>query len=593
MYKRIGDYGIIGDMHSAALVGIDGSIDWCCLSRFDSPSVFAALLDESKGGRFQISPLGEYEVEQNYEPDTNVLATTFHLPGGDIRLTDYMPCFMKRAKLEVFHEIHRRIYCLRGRATMRILFEPRLNYASGRTEVEVKDRGCIARNENEIIALTSDVELRQGMDAAVGEFELSQAERKWFIVSHGEERVCPTEECNPELKLSKTRDFWETWVRKCRYRGRWRKQVIRSALLLKLLTYEPTGATIAAPTTSLPEEIGGSRNWDYRYSWVRDSGFALWSLHLLGYGGEGLKYIRWLVDLCLESPEDMCIMYSLDGHRELGERVLDHLGGYKGSRPVRVGNVASTQHQQDIYGIVVDAIYFLHKYGGLTKEIYEGFVRPLVNFVCVIWAKPDHGIWEIRMEPKPFVHSDFWCWAALDRGIRIAKELGYDGDVQTWKPVKERIKREVLAKGWSPEKKAFTMYYGSKELDAANLLMPLVRFLPANHPKVKATIERTKEELAEDGLLYRYKFPNGLESGEGAFTVCNFWLVDCLTKLGRLEEAKQLFERLLSYANHLGLYSEEIDPSTRELLGNFPQAYVHMGLINSAVHLDRALSKRR
>ena len=590
-YKPISDYGIIGDMHSCALVGTDGSIDWACFPRFDSPSVFAAILDSERGGSYQISPNINYSSEARYEDDSNILATTFTTDEGTARLTDFMPCIMERGSLKSYHEIIRRVDGLTGSVPMSLIFKPRLNYAKGETRFTLRPRTALATNGRQKLRLVSDVDLTRDDGQIKTGFRVKEGETLWFVTKYGGTSPEHVSEHSPELEHRRTRLFWTTWARHCSYKGRWQAEVIRSALTLKMLEYVPTGTLVAAATTSLPEAVGSGRNWDYRYTWLRDSAFSLYALNLVGQYAESSSFLYWFLSVAKKSGVNLQIMYGVDGEKYLKEEKLDHLEGYKGSKPVRVGNAAYEQFQLDVYGIVVDAIYFSRWYVQVERaDVYEE-VRNIVDFVARVWQNKDEGVWEIRGEPQHYVHSKMWAYVALDRGVRFATELGYLDDAERWRPVRESIKKDILDKGWSAKKRAFTMYYGSEDLDASNLLMPLVRFLPASHPKMKATIERTMQELTRDGLVMRYKKSDNLQGEEGAFMICSFWLVDCLTKLGRLKESQKLFEKLLSHANHLGLYSEEIDLKTGEALGNFPQAYTHMALINAAINLDAALSR--
>lgn len=592
-YKAIGDYGVIGDMHSAALVGIDGSIDWCCFPRFDSPSVFAAILDADKGGRFSITPIGDYRSEQRYEDETNILLTTFRTDSGVVRLTDFMPCYMRRGELTAFHEIHRGIACLSGVVRLRVVFQPRMNYAMGDTTLEKSGGGYVARNGEERLSLSASMDLGEPRGGVLNsDVTLREGEQAWIVTRYGEDKALPVTKYLSSLKLDKTRRYWTTWVRSLGYNGRWRDKVIRSALVLKLLQYAPSGALVAAVTTSLPEEIGGFRNWDYRYSWIRDAAFSLWALNLIGAKKELVDFTRWVIRLCSLSGANLQSLYGVGCEREIEERELPHLEGYKGSRPVRIGNEAHRQFQLDIYGVAIDAVYFLMKsLGWLDKEIYENIVRCYAEFVVDAWRRPDSGIWEIRGSPRHFVESKVWCYVALDRSIKMAERLGYDEDAERWRQVRKEIKQDIISRGWSEEKKSFVMYYGGDSLDASLLLMPLVRFLPARDPMVTSTIERIREELSRGCLIYRYRTDDGLPGGEGAFLACSFWLINCLIELGRIDEAVSIFEKLLSYANHLGLYSEEVDPETGESLGNFPQAYTHMSLISTAYYLNKALDR--
>ena len=590
-YKPISDYGVIGDMHTAALVGLDGSIDWYCAPRFDSPSVFAALLDVRKGGKFQLSPTESFTAKQSYEGETNVLSTIFESKQGRIKLTDFMPCFMEKGDLKGLREIHRIADCVEGELGLRIIFQPRLDYARGNTTLLEAAEGIIAKNRGHQINLASSVKLRVAdSDILTHEFRLSKGQRAVFVLKWGKKPAIPLTRYETSKKLSKTLSYWKRWVGHVKYQGPFRANVVRSCLVLKLLQYAPTGAMVAAVTTSLPESVGTLRNWDYRYSWIRDNALSVIALSEAGASREALDYARWLTNLRRHSKEKLQIMMGIGGEREIPETTLDHLEGYRRSSPVRIGNAASKQLQLDVYGILADYVYFLHTLGWTTGQVYENLVRYSADKAMKEWQSPDSGIWEIR-QPKMFVESTMWCYVALDRAIKMARELGYDEDWRRWEPVRKKIKSHILSEGWSEKKKAFAMVFGGEDLDAANLLMPLVGFLPAKDPKMSATIQRIREELSEEDLIYRYKMDDGQLGREGAFTVCSFWMVDCLTRLGKLREAEGLLNQLTKRSNHLGLYSEEIDPKTGEALGNFPQAYTHMGLITASVHLEEARRK--
>ena len=590
-YKPISDYGVIGDMHTAALVGLDGSIDWYCAPRFDSPSVFAAILDVRKGGRFQLSPSENFTTKQSYEGDTNVLSTIFESKQGRIKLTDFMPCFMETGELKGFQEIHRIVDCVDGELGLRIIFQPRLDYARGKTSMLETEEGCTAKNQGHQVNLASSLKLHVvDKDTLTSEFKLSKGQRAVFVLKWGRSPAIPATRFETSKKLSRTLSYWKRWVGHVKYQGPFRANVVRSCLVLKLLQYAPTGAMVAAVTTSLPESVGTLRNWDYRYSWIRDNALSVLALSEAGASREALDYARWLINLRRHSKEKLQIMMGIGGEREIPETTLDHLEGYRRSSPVRVGNAASKQLQLDVYGILADYVYFLHTLGWTTGQVYENLVRYSADQAMKEWQSPDSGIWEFR-QPKTFVESTMWCYVALDRAIKMAKELGYDEDWQRWEPVRKKIKSQILSDGWSEKKKSFTMIFGGEDLDAANLLMPLVGFLPARDPKMSSTIERIREELSKDDLVYRYKIDDGQMGKEGAFTVCSFWMVDCLTRLGKLREAEGLLNQLVKRSNHLGLYSEEIDHETGEALGNFPQAYTHMGLITASVHLEEARRK--
>jgi GH15 family glucan-1,4-alpha-glucosidase len=590
-YKRISDYGVIGDMHTAALVGLDGSIDWYCAPRFDSPSVFAALLDARKGGRFQLSPSESFTTKQSYEGETNVLSTIFDSKQGRIKLTDFMPCFMEKGELKGLQEIHRIVDCVEGELGLRIIFQPRLDYARGKTTILETREGCTAKNQGHQVNLASSTKLHvSDEDILTSEFRLSKGQRVVFVLKWGKSPAIPASRYETAKELSRTVSYWKRWVGHVKYQGPFRANVVRSCLVLKLLQYAPTGAMVAAVTTSLPESIGALRNWDYRYSWIRDNALSVLALSEAGASREALDYARWLINLRRHSKEKLQIMMGVGGESDIPETTLDHLEGYRRSSPVRIGNAASKQLQLDVYGILADYVYFLHTLGWTTRQVYENLVRYSADQALKEWQSPDSGIWEIRQQ-KTFVESTMWCYVALDRASKMARELGYDEDWQRWEPVRKKIKSHILSDGWSEKKKAFTMVFGGEDLDAANLLMPLVGFLPAKDPKMTSTIQRIREELSKDDLVYRYKIDDGQLGKEGAFTVCSFWMVDCLTRLGKLREAEGLLNQLVKRSNHLGLYSEEIDPETGEALGNFPQAYTHMGLITASVHLEEARRK--
>jgi GH15 family glucan-1,4-alpha-glucosidase len=589
-YKPISDYGVIGDQHTAALVGLDGSIDWQCAPRFDSPSIFAAILDARKGGKFQISPGGKFSTKQSYEGDTNVLSTIFESQEGRVKLTDFMPCFMDEGKLKGFQELHRVLEGVEGNPALRILFQPRLDYARGKTILSETRDGCIAKNNGQEVSLASSMKLSVSDEDATSEFPLSKGQRAVFVVKWGKNHAMSVARYESGRKLARTLAYWKRWVGHVKYDGPYRSHVVRSCLVLKLLQYAPTGAMVAAVTTSLPESVGALRNWDYRYSWIRDNALSVIALSEAGASREALDYARWLVNLRRHSTEKLQIMMGIGGEMEIPETILDHLEGYRRSSPVRIGNAASKQLQLDIYGILADYIYLLHTLGWTTAQVYENLVRYSADEAMKEWQSSDSGIWEMR-QPKQFVESTVWCYVALDRAIKIARELGYDEDWQRWEPVRKKIKKQILADGWSEKKKAFTMTFGGEDLDAANLLMPLIGFLPARDSKISSTIQRIRQELSKDDLIYRYIVDDGQLGKEGTFTVCSFWVVDCLTRLGKLREADGLLSQLMKRSNHLGLYSEEIDPETGEALGNFPQAYTHMGLITASVHLEEARRK--
>jgi GH15 family glucan-1,4-alpha-glucosidase len=604
-YKEISDYGLIGDQKTCALVGLDGSIDWFCVPRFDSPTVFGALLDIRKGGSFKILP-GEagkndtFLSTQYYDGPTNILVTEFKNDHGRLRIIDFMPCFKVENTLISTAEIHRRVSCLEGRFNVEVLFDPRLDY--GRAVPKIRRISNVGYSlsaktpeTRQEMALITPHEFKAGFGGGlILSLDLSPKEgprdfvlRVGGIASHHTGNVFTSE------KLKRTREYWNSIAAEVKVSGKWREQIIRSALLLKLLVYSPTGAIIAAPTTSLPEELGGIRNWDYRYSWIRDSSFVLWALHSIGIRDQESSYLSWLTSIFYMMAENLQVMLGVTGERDLSEKSIDHLEGYKRSSPVRVGNGAWNQFQLDVYGILLDALYFSHKHGkGISSEIYDYLISQIVKVVKENWDKPDCGIWEVRGEKQNFVYSKMWCWVALDRAFKISKSLGKDEVAAELSQLKDKIKQTIFEKGYDSSVGAFVRSFGSKDLDSANLLMPQVKFIDANDPKMVGTVDQTLKNLCENGFLYRYRAPDGLKGNEGAFLICSFWLVSCLTLAGRLGEAEELLDKMAGYANHLGLFSEEINPKTGQMLGNFPQAFTHMGFITAAAGLTKALEKR-
>ncbi len=607
-YQPIESYGIIGDLHTVALVGINGSIDWLCLPRFDSPSVFAAILDDRKGGRFQIAPAVEgVTSKQLYWPDTNVLVTRFLSPGGVCEITDYMPIGVEGLE-GGGHQLVRRVRVVRGSMPFRMICQPAFNYARDEHKVRVTTDGAFFDSREMRLALVTDAPLKaDGTGAVTTQFTLGEEESRIFLLHAmppGPGGSSPIAEAREEELFQHTVNFWRRWLSRCRYKGRWREMVYRSALVLKLLTYQPTGAIIAAPTSSLPEHIGGERNWDYRYTWIRDAAFALYALMRLGFTEEAAKFMQWIEARCHERRKDgsLQIMYGIDGRHELDEITLDHLEGYKASKPVRVGNAASNQLQLDIYGELMDSVYLYNKYGSPISFELWAELRELLNWVCDNWHQPDDGLWEVRGGRKQFVYSRVMCWVALDRGLRLADKRSFPADRERWIRTRDTIYEEVLEKGWSPSRQSFVQYYGCNCLDSSSLIMPLVFFMSPNDPKMLKTIEAInrpadKGGLVSNSLAYRYSPEagiDGLKGDEGTFNMCTFWLVEALTRAGRidkrrLDQAVLIFEKMLSYANHLGLFAEETG-ACGEALGNFPQVFTHVALISAAFNLDRALS---
>ena len=603
-YQPIENYGIIGDLHSVALVGLDGSIDWLCLPSFDSPSVFAAILDDEKGGRFKISPASEGVTrKQLYWPDTNVLVSRFFTPEGVAEITDYMPIGAP-TNGHGRHQLIRRVEVVRGEMAFRMECSPAFDYARDGHETEIGAEGASFHSPRLSLGLAASVPLKRRNDGVVAEFTLREEQMAVFVLRQIEPDddcgACFSEREERELFM-RTIEYWRRWLSKSTYTGRWREMVHRSALTLKLLTYEPTGAIVAAPTTSLPEGIGGERNWDYRYTWIRDAAFTLYGLLRIGFTEEAEAFMGWLEDRSQDPKPDgsLQLMYGIDGRTDLTEETLDHLDGYKGSRPVRVGNGAYDQLQLDIYGELMDAVYLYNKYGDpIWYELWT-HLRGLIDWVCDNWRNKDEGIWEVRSGRQHSVYSKLMCWVAVDRGLRLADKRSFPADHERWLEVRDRIYEEIMEKGWSQEREAFVQSYGDDTLDASSLIMPLVFFLSPSDPRMLKTLDAINRPpkdggLVSNSLVYRYdvqKSADGLTGEEGTFSLCTFWLVEALTRAWRLEESRLIFEHMLGYANHLGLYAEEIG-HRGEALGNFPQAFTHLTLISAAYNLDRALGSR-
>jgi GH15 family glucan-1,4-alpha-glucosidase len=606
-YQPIQNYGVIGDMHTVALVAINGSIDWLCMPRFDSPSVFAAILDHRKGGFFRVAPVdSEAMCKQLYWPDTNVLVTRFLLADGAAELTDFMPVADVKLNVPARRQVCRRITAVRGSIEFRMECHPAFNYARDRHDTALVAHGAEFRARTGGLGLATRVPLQVHQAGVVAEFRLEAGESASFVLqelSQDEGTGPHLSDEEAEAAFRETVGFWRRWIARCTYRGRWQEIVRRSALALKLLTYEPTGAIVAAATCSLPETIGGERNWDYRYTWIRDSAFTIYALLRLGYTEEADRFLRFVAGLVGGAHEGgpLQIMYGIDGAAELQEERLDHLDGYRGSRPVRVGNGAYRQLQLDTYGELLDAIYLFNEYGHPIG--YEGWLRvtQLADWVCDNWQREDEGIWEVRGGAQHFVYSKLMCWVALDRALRIAGDRSFPANRERWLAVRDTIYREIMDRGWNEARGAFGQHYGSDTLDAANLMMAMTLFLSPLDRRMTRMLDAILQPperggLVSNSLVYRYnveKTADGLRGEEGTFNICTFWLVEALTRAGRfdrrrLEDARLMFERMLGFANHLGLYAEETGPRG-EALGNFPQAFTHLALISAAVNLDRAL----
>ncbi|MEU1802324.1 glycoside hydrolase family 15 protein [Streptomyces sp. NPDC019937] len=595
-YLPIAEHGLIGDLRTAALVGTNGTIDWYCPTRFDAPSVFASILDADRGGAFELAPDAPARTKQFYFPDTNILITRFFADDGVAEVQDFMPVEDDSREADR-HRLIRRVLCVRGSLPFTARVAPRFDY--GRQTHTVSDRQghlTVFDSPDLSLALTSSVTVETDGVDAVSSFKLAEGEAAVFALDRiggaVRPRSCPLAEA--EHLFNATVRYWRRWLSQSRYRGRWREMVHRSALTLKLLTYAPTGAIVAAPTASLPEQIGGERNWDYRYVWIRDAAFCVYALLRLGFTDEAEAFVRFLSeDIRLRDGPGgpLQIMYGIDGRSELTEQNLSHLEGHLGSSPVRSGNGAVDQLQLDIYGALVDSLYLYDKWGKPLASDHWDTVCEMVDWVCEHWDQPDMSVWETRAGPQCFLYSRLMCWVAIERAIRIATHRGLPANMPRWSRTRDQIYRRIMRHGWSPRRHAFVQHEGDDVLDASVLMMPLAKFISPADPKWLSTLDALGEELVSDSLVYRYDpqaSPDGLRGEEGTFSICSFWYVEALSRAGRLDEARLAFEKMLTYANHCGLYAEEIG-RTGEQIGNFPQAFTHLALISAAFNLDRAL----
>jgi GH15 family glucan-1,4-alpha-glucosidase len=630
-YQPINSYGVIGDCHSVVLIAPDGSVDWGCLPDFDSPAIFCRLLDAKRGGYFQIAPTERaIPGAQSYLPGTNVLQTKFASIRGEIVLTDFMPVESLHAwphqsvKSESWgredgscHCLVRKVECTHGEMQVTMILKATPDYASSPSQITLVSRnmGAVVSGGEQHIGLAirgSDmvssfsIEIRHtahtGHPSIVAQITLCAGEHLLFVLGMGRSAAAARRLVEEELprrdfdaELEHTLHCWRQWIAGCTYRGPYAEWIHRSALALKMMTYAPTGAIVAAPTTSLPEHLGGVRNWDYRFTWLRDATFTLYALNMLGFTAEACAFTHWLQRLSYSSGEDLQIMYGIRGERTLNERTLTNLTGYCGSQPVRIGNGAAHQRQLDVFGEVLDCIHIYRRQGGfeLYFETLDGplwaMMRMLVEHVCEHWQEPDSGIWEVRDGLRHFVYSKAMCWVALDRGIKAAEQVNLEADLRRWYLVRDQIRTDILMHGYNRTLGAFTQAYDDTALDASALLLPLVGFIAPNDPRMRSTVDRIIERLTDKhGFVYRYLSNDGLPGSEGTFAICTFWLIDNLAMQGRLDEAYSLFERLLTYAGRLGLFSEEIDSDNNMALGNYPQAFTHIALINSVLNLQKA-----
>jgi GH15 family glucan-1,4-alpha-glucosidase len=598
-YLPIEDYAVIGDLHTVALVGKNGSIDWCCLPRFDSPSVFGAILDAKKGGYFRIAPPDTPGMgyKQLYLPETNILITRFLTVDGVGEITDFMP-IKQEGTSEHLHHLVRSVAVVRGSLSFEMVCRPAFNYARDSHTVHLANGGALFYSKSMCLGLASTVPLEEdGQGGVRAKFTLHQGQSVHFLLESAKESDSAPQNLSDgeyQAAFQETMHYWQDWLSQCQYQGRWREMVQRSALVLKLLTYAPTGAIVAAPTTSLPETMGGARNWDYRYTWLRDASFTLYSLLILGFTEEAEAFMGWLDARCHELKEGGTLqpMYSITGEQNLVETTLDHLEGYRGSKPVRIGNGAYKQKQLDIYGEMMDSVYIFNKHKDISYDLWTN-LRHLLSWLSTHWQNPDEGIWEVRGGPKHFVHSRLMSWVAFDRALRLARHRGLPAPVEEWTKTSAQIYEQIMQQGWSEKEQSFVQYYGSDAVDASALLMVLMKFTGPTDPRMLSTIDRIQKELTSDSLVHRYNpkeaADDGLGSIEGTFSPCSFWLAETLARAGRIDQARLILEKMLSYSNHVGLYAEEIGP-TGEALGNYPQAFTHLSLISACYNMDRALN---
>jgi pentatricopeptide repeat protein len=593
-YQPIENYGIIGDMNTVALVGMNGSIDFMCYPEFDSPSLFASLLDHQKGGFYQIAMHHtDAKCKQIYLPDTNVLITRFLSEEGVIEITDFMPV----SGIFKDNVLIRRVTCVRGNNKVIMRCAPRFNYGKTEHRILHQVKSILFMSEGMGLKLQSNISMKIDERDATAEFTLKPGDEVDFIL--GRIDGAPTEENLSDVvnqSLNETIQYWRRWIGNSAYKGRWQEEIHRSALLLKLMTAKKYGSIVAAATFGLPEQVGGDKNWDYRFTWIRDAAFSLYALIRLGFTKEATDFMAWMTDVCpdITKPGELGLMYSIRGEKELIEQELDHFEGYKGSKPVRIGNGAYNQLQLDIYGELVDSVYLYNKYGeSISYDLWKA-LSGQIDWLCDNWQQPDAGIWEVREGEQHFLYSSLMSWVALDRMMRMGRQRSFPMP-RKWREVRDYMYEHIMDEFWDPELKAFVQYKGAKTLDASTLLMPLTRFIGPRDPRWLSTLDAIERELVSDSLVYRYRSPQATEKDlfdEGTFSLCSFWYVECLSRAGHLEKARYYFEKMLAYANHVGLYAEQIGLKG-EHLGNFPQAFTHLGLISAAFNLDRNLNNKR
>jgi GH15 family glucan-1,4-alpha-glucosidase len=601
-YPAIQDHGLIGDLQTAALVANDGTIDWFCAPRFDSPAIFACLLDRAKGGHFRITPTGtDYVARQLYLPGTPILVTRFLSADGVGEVIDFMPVAGDRVTDR--HRLVRMVRVVRGQMRFAFDCQPRFNFGRDEHETELFDDGVAFRSAG--LSMNVSTARHSALAALGGVTQTGSGVQLEVPFSVGEvggvvletAPAGPPHAVTPEAIRSmfeQTRDFWRRWIGRSRYTGRWRDWVERSAMTLKLMTYAPTGALVAAPTAGLPEQVGGERNWDYRFTWVRDASFSVYALLGLGFTDEAAAFLRWLhgrIHDASAQQQPLQIMYRIDGSADLDEEILPHFEGYMGSSPVRIGNGAANQLQLDIYGEALDSIHLADAHAAPIGHDGWTSTAKMIDWLCEHWDQPEDGIWETRGGRQNFVYGKVMAWVAFDRAIRVAQRRGRPGDTGRWTNMRDMVYRQIMERGFDPKREAFVQHYDTDVLDASLLYMPLVGFVSPGDPRWLSTLRAMDEELVSDSLVYRYNpsaSPDGLRGSEGTFSMCSFWYVDALARSGRLEDARLAFEKMLTYANHVGLFSEEIGP-TGEQIGNFPQAFSHLALISAAMNLDYEL----
>ncbi len=584
-YLELGDYGIVGDTLSAALIGTDGSVDWLCLPRFDSSSVFAAILDRRKGGHFRLWAERAEVGQHRYDGYTNILVTNFRTPRGILEVIDFMPV---REQPGHGQELHRIIRCLEGRVKVNIHCSPRPDYAREPVRVEKAEDRYIFRSTGGDFELLTVIPLHVSDGEVNGAIGLEKNNEQHFVFRECAKGKVPNLTRHARSELRKTRSYWADWADRCIYGGPWEEVIRRSALVLKMLVYAPMGSIVAAPTTSLPEAVRGERNWDYRFSWLRDAALTLNTFSSLGYSDEYIAYMGWIRRLCAECGLNLQVLFGIEGARDMRESVLGHFEGYKRSKPVRVGNAAAIQFQLDVYGEVLDAAYHHVSQGGSLEAETVHLLVELVGFIAKNWGKPDQGIWEMRDGTQHYLYSKLMCWVALDRGLKLASLLQLKGlALGAWRRAKRALEADIDSRGWDRRLGSFTVYYGSKSLDASLLNFPLMGYLKAKDPRAVSLVRAVEKELRRGNLVMRYTLPDGLEGDEGAFLLCACWLADCLVLLGDADGAAEIIDSLWKVASPLGLLAEEADPVTGRLLGNYPQAMSHLGLVNSVLYFRK------